>query len=103
MPVPGITCQVSGIKKLLSDSRCLIADTWSALTERPACFEIDPRTRAVKQRLGCGSPAPRAAATFSDRPPLPDVRQHARRRRPAGAEGERRAKLVSCGRASILL
>src|SRR5262249_17309506 len=64
----------------------------TALTERPACFEIDPRTRAVKQRLGCGSPTACAAATFSDRSPLHDVRQRARRRLPAEAGSTRGAR-----------
>ena len=92
MPVPGIGYQVSGIKSSRPDTRCLIADIWSALTERPACFEIDPSARAVKQRVGCGSPTACAAATFSDRSPLHDVRQRARLTCRAEARDVRRAQ-----------
>ena len=67
-------------KPNLSVARRLSSVVRSALTERPACFEIDPSARAVKQRVGCGSPTACAAATFSDRSPLHDVRQRARRR-----------------------
>src|SRR5262249_16105330 len=92
MPVPDDSGQTTddGKGSVLSPPSSVLR---TALTERPACFEIDPRTRAVKQRLGCGSPTAFAAAIFSDRSPLHDVRQHARRRRSAEAEGERRAKL----------
>ena len=83
----------------------LVTDHWSsALTERPACFEIDQSARAVKQRVGCGSPATCAAATFSDRSPLHDVRQRARLTCRAEARNVRRAqKMFLFGRASILL
>ena len=83
----------TGNQILRSDHWLLVTDHWSsALTERPACFEIDPSARAVKQRVGCGSPATCAAATFSDRSPLHDVRQRARQTPAAEAEGMRRAQ-----------
>ena len=90
---------------LRSDHWLLVTDHWSsALTERPACFEIDPSARAVKQRVGCGSPTACAAATFSDRSPLHDVRQRARRPRPAEAlRCAAREMTFLFGRASILL
>src|SRR5215470_15522567 len=91
MPVPDDSRQTTddGKDSVLSPPSSVLR---TALTERPACFEIDPRTRAVKQRLGCGSPTACAAATFSDRSPLHDVRQHARRTPAAEAEGAQRAQ-----------
>jgi hypothetical protein len=76
---------------LTSDLRHLISG--SALTERPACFEIDPSAHAIKQRVGCGSPATCAAATFFGS--IPSSRCQTTRaleRRRAEARGARRTQ-----------
>src|SRR5215471_19010044 len=78
-------------------------DAWSALTERPACFEIDPRARAVKQRLDVDRPrlAPRRLFRID---PLFTMSDNARAKRLRPKPKVRSArKDVSCGRASILL
>src|SRR5215467_1929894 len=60
MPVPDDSRQTTddGKDSVLSPPSSVLR---TALTERPACFEIDPRTRAVKQRLDVDRPrlAPR--------------------------------------------
>jgi hypothetical protein len=50
-----------------------------ALTERPACFEIDPRRRAVKRAYRMGVRRSSSLRTTTDRSPLHDVRQPASR------------------------
>jgi hypothetical protein len=60
MPVPDNSKQTTddGKDSVLSPPSSVLR---TALTERPACFEIDPRARAVKQRLDVDRPrlAPR--------------------------------------------
>src|SRR5580704_3877713 len=71
----------------MPDCRCLVS-----IDRKTSLLRDRPEGACGQAALGCGSPTARAAATFSDRSPLHDVRQRARRTPAAEAEGARRAK-----------
>ena len=73
-------CRMSDARcQKFSDIRSPTSDLWFSIDRKTSLLRDRPEgARAVKQRLGCGSPATCAAATFSDRSPLHDVRQRAR-------------------------
>jgi hypothetical protein len=79
----------------------LIADTWSALTERPACFEIDPKGARSSNALDVDRGDLRRSDFFGS---IPSSRcQTTRVRRTSAGLGRdvRRTRKISLGRASI--